>query len=345
MTAPRDVPAGRITCLGEALVDFLPIEDEGHTVGFRMHAGGSLLNVAVAAARLGQPVALAGKLGTDFFGRYLRTYLEREGVDLRWLSGADAPSALAFVALESGEPTFAFYGDGAADTRLRIGELPDALFDETAILHVGSISLLRGTTPEAVLAACQRLAGRALLSLDPNLRPTLVAEPATYRALLGSLLGLVDVVKVSAADIAWLAPGRGIENAAGELLAAGPELVVVTCGADGVLAMRSARERGGPAAVCRAPAYPVDVVDTVGAGDAFDAGLLTWLAERGITSRKALRGLAPDGLTAALRFAAAVAALNCTRAGADPPDRRSVREFLSTTDSSIQSAHGAASDP
>jgi fructokinase len=340
MAKRRDESVGRITCLGEALSDFLPTEKGGWTGGFRMHPGGSLLNVAVAVARLGQPVALAGKLSTDYFGRYLRAHLEREGVHVGWLSEVDAPSTLAFVVTESGDPTFVFYGEGAADSLVRVDDLPDALFAETAILHVGSISLLRGTTPEAVLAACQRLAGRALLSLDPNVRPALVTDEPAYRALLRRLAGLVDILKVSAVDLAWLASGSDLEAAARELLAQGPALVVVTRGADGVLALRrTGREgpdrTGGAASTSHVPAHVVDVVDTVGAGDAFTAGLLSWLRRRGIASRAMLDALSPDGLTAALDFAAATAALNCTRAGADPPHSRAVRAFLSATDSSI----------
>lgn len=331
---------GRITILGEALIDFLPIEEGGRMVGFRMHPGGSALNVAVAVARLGQPVALAGKLSTDLFGRYLRAYLERESVHVAWLADVDAPSTLAFVATESGDPTFAFYGERAADTLLRADDLPEALFAETAILHVGSISLLRGTAPEAVLAACQRLAGRALLSFDPNLRPALIANEPAYRALFQRLTGLVDILKLSAVDLAWLASGRDLEAAAGELLAQGPALVVVTRGADGVLALRrnqraQAHETDGAVSSYRLPAHVVDVVDTVGAGDAFTAGLLSWLRQRGVTSRVALDALSPEELTAALSFAAATAALNCTRAGADPPGWRAVRAFLSATDSAI----------
>jgi len=331
---------GRITCLGEALIDFLPIEEGGGMVGFRVHPGGSLLNVAVAVARLGQPVALAGKLSTDFFGRYVRAYLEREGVHVSWLADVDAPSTLAFVATESGDPSFVFYGERAADTLVRAEDLPAALFSNTAILHVGSISLLRGSTPQAVLAACQRLAGSALLSLDPNLRPALVSDEPAYRALLRRLAALVDIFKVSAVDLAWLASGRDLETAAGELLADGPALVVVTRGADGVLALRRnqgarTHETGGSLSTYRLPAHVVDVVDTVGAGDAFTAGLLSWLREHDVTSRVALDALSPDELTAALNFAAATAALNCTRAGSEPPDALAVRAFLSATDSSI----------
>lgn len=327
MTGQRHESARRITCLGEALVDFLPIEETGRTTGFRMHPGGSLLNVAVALARLGVRVAMAGKLSTDFFGGYLRSYLDQEGVDVDWLASANAPSTLAFVAVESGEPVFTFYGEDAADTLLAADDLPEARFEQTAMLHIGSISLVRGATPEAVLAACQRLTGRALLSLDPNLRPALIADPAAYRELLRRLLALVDMVKISEADLAWLAPGRDVDRAAADILAQGPCLVVVTRGAGGSLAVRS--DGPGPS-VQHAPAFPVDVIDTVGAGDAFEAGLLGWLAARGVTSRKSLRSLLPDDLAGALRFAAAVSALNCMRAGADPPGADSVRAFLST---------------
>jgi fructokinase len=320
-----------ITCIGEALIDFLPLPGDGRTAGFGMHAGGSSLNVAVAAARLGRPAALAGKVSTDYFGRYLRAYVETEGVDVRWLIPADSPTTLAFVALESGDPVFSFYGQGAADTLLSEVDLPDALFQETTILQVGSISLLRGTTPGSVLAACQRMAGTALISLDPNVRPDLVADEPAYRSLLHRLAALADIVKVSAADLAWLAPHLSTEEAAATLLAEGPALIVATRGSRHVLALRA--RPGGHEAV-RVAAFPVEVVDTVGAGDALNAGLLSWLADRGVTSRVGLDGLATEDLTSALRFAAAVAALNCTRAGADPPDRAIVDAFLSSVGSS-----------
>jgi fructokinase len=314
-----------ITSMGEVLIDFLPLEESGRTVGFRMHPGGSLLNVAVAAARLGQPVALATTIATDFFGRFLRAYAEREGVDPRWLIDSPALSTLAFVAHEGGEPVFNFYGEGTADTLLTPEALPEELFAETAILHVGSISLLRGSTPAAVQAAVERLRGRALISLDPNLRPGLVKDEAPYRALLDRFFGLVDLVKISAADLGWLMPRVPVEEAARTLLARGPALVVITRGGAGVLAVRAADQGRAPIAL---PAFSVTVADTVGAGDSFNGGLLTRLAEAGAVSRRALEALPNDELAAALRFAAAVAAINCTRPGADPPRRAEVEAFL-----------------
>lgn len=311
--------------MGEILVDFLPVDEGTRTVGFRLHPGGSLLNVAVATVRLGGRSALVTKTGTDFFGRYLRAYAQGEGIDTRWLSETAALSTLGFVTFGGGEPDFTFYGDGAADTLLTVDDLSDELVAETAILHVGSISLLRGSTPATVIAACERMRGRALLSLDPNLRPSLVTDEPAYRATLETLFGLADVIKVSAADLAWLAPGRDVADAAVDLLDRGPALVAVTLGAAGVLAVR--RTAHG-IATTRVAGFRVTVADTVGAGDSFDGGLLIQLAERNVTSRSALMGLAQDDLVEILRFAVAVAALNCSRPGADPPPRADVDAFL-----------------
>lgn len=326
-----------LTCMGEALIDFLPIRAEGGgTSGFSMHAAGAPLNVAVGLARLGRPTAFIGKVSSDFFGRHLRSAMRAEGIETRYLADSADPSTLAFVAYEDGEPAFSFFGDGTADAALTPEEVSEECLAETRILHFGSISLLRGTTPDAVSATVERMRGRALLSFDPNLRPSLVRDEAGYRALLRRMFGLADLVKLSAADSAWLAPGQSVEQTACELLALGSALVVVTQGGAGVLALRSA-PRGdadedpalGEEIRCRhAPAFPVAVVDTVGAGDTFSAGLLAGLAERGVTSRRALEALPDADLDAALRFAMAAAALVCARAGADPPRRAEVEQFL-----------------
>jgi fructokinase len=307
--------------MGELLIDFLPIEAGGHTTGFQMLPGGSLLNVAVALARLGAPAAFAGKASSDYFGRFLRSYMEAEQVDTRFLIDSPAPSTLAFVAHEDGEPAFTFYGDGAADTLLELSELPGAFFEDTRVLHFGSISLLRGRTAQTVLAAVERLRGRALLSFDPNIRPGLVQDPDGYRALIDRLAGMVDIFKISAADLGWVSPDLPVEAAAARLRTLGPALVVITRGGKGGLALRGADQ-------IAVPAFAIEVADTVGAGDTFNAGLLAALAERGVLSRGALAALDAGQVAESLRFASAAAALNCTRAGCDPPVHAEVIELL-----------------
>lgn len=313
-----------ITCIGECLIDFLPVAEGevslDYGTDFRMYAGGSILNVAVALARLEQPAAFACKVADDYFGRYLRAYMQREHVETRFV--IDAPgthSTLAFVAMEGGHPAYSFYNEGAADTLLSVNDIPEALYTETGILHFGSNSLLHGTTPATVLKVVQRLKGKALLSFDPNIRPNLVGDEAKYRELLIKSFSMADIVKCSDADLAWIYPGRACEECLKELLMLGPALVVITQGARGAIAAHV----GGVSV--HMPAFTVQIVDTVGAGDAFCAGLLAQLYGR---TRSELETLSEESLRQILRFAASVSALNCIRAGANAPRRREVEDFL-----------------
>jgi fructokinase len=314
--------------MGEMLVDFVPIEEHGLTVGFRMYPGGSPGNVAVGIARLGQPASFVSKLADDFFGHYLRTYLESQQVasDLLRID-PQAPSTLAFVTFEAGEPHYTFYGQDAADTLMTPEEIPTACFEETRIFHFGSISLLRGTTPSAVLFAVEQLRGKALLSFDPNLRPRMVRDEVQYRELIARLVGMSDIVKLSAADLDWLAPQQPREDVAADLLRQGAALVVVTQGGTGVMALR-ATDDGAGLQQWRLPAFPITLSNTIGAGDAFSAGLLAALAEAGVDTRDALMQLDAAEVERILRFAGAVSAITCTRPGADPPRRTEVQQFL-----------------
>lgn len=320
-----------ITCIGEILIDFLPIDSDGSTTGFYMHPGGAPFNVAVGLAHLGQPVAFVSKVSSDYFGRYLLAYAQAQGIDTRCLlTSAAAPSTLAFVTIESGEPVFTFYGEGTADALLHLDEIPSPCFAETSILHFGGISLLRGTTPVTVLSVVEQLQGQALISFDPNLRPRLIRDEQSYRALLHRFFGLADVIKISAADSAWLAPAQPVERVATELLAQGAAFVAVTHGSAGVLAFR--RTAAGQIEQWRVPAYPVAIRDTVGAGDAFSAGLLAAFVKRDVVSRATLIASAPAEIEAALHFASAVAALTCTQVGANPPVYAEVMRFLQAAD-------------
>lgn len=308
------------TAIGEILIDFTPIVEDRGTVGFRMHPGGSPFNVAVGLARLGARVEFAAKVSTDFFGRLLLGHLEQEHIGTRFLSRSDAPTTLAFVALERGDPAFSFYQEGTADTLLDPQDLP-AEIGQSAVIHFGSISLLRDPTASTVAGLVDRVSGGPLLSFDPNIRPAQIRDPSAFRGLIDRLLRAADLVKVSAADLHWLAGGHSDEDAAREILDRGPALVVVTRGVNGCYA---ASRRIS----LHLPAPRVQVVDTVGAGDAFTAGLLSQLAGRNVISRETLEAVELTALDDALRFALAAAALSCTRSGADPPRREEVERFL-----------------
>lgn len=311
-----------ITCMGEALIDFIPQQKDGATIGFSIYPAGSPLNVAVGLRRLGQPTAFSCKIGNDFFGHFLRDYIEREHIDTRFLPVVEGKSTLAFVTIENGIPAFNFYGEGAVDTLLTVDDLPEELFTETRIFHCGSISRMSGTIHDTMVAIMERLKGSALISFDPNIRADVIPDRQRYLTLFRRIVAQTDVLKLSIEDLAWLAPGTSYEQYATELLAQGPAVVIITRGDAGAIAV--SKEAG----LVSVPGFSVKVADTVGGGDTFSAAFLTRLAEDDLVSHTSLEHISANELQEKLRFANAAAAINCSRIGADPPTRAEVEQFL-----------------
>jgi fructokinase len=308
-----------IICCGESLIDFIPTEARDGSPAFRPANGGALHNVALALGRLDIPVALAGGISTDFFGEALASGLEANGVSPAFLERLDRPTTLAFVKLEAGEARYAFYDAEAADRHWRLDAMPP-LVPDVAALHFGGISLIRQPAADAYAELMRREAEARVITFDPNIRPGLVQDEAGYRARLHDFFRLAHIIKVSDADLAWLSPGAEEAALAAGWLAAQARLVLVTRGGEGA----TIHSRGGP--VSR-PAIPIKVADTVGAGDAFMAGLLAALHDRGRLSPERLDALTGSDLAEVLDFALAVAAIACSRIGADPPRRADLAEF------------------
>jgi fructokinase len=303
-----------ILVCGEALIDLVP-GTCGDETGYLPRCGGSPYNVAVGLGRLDVPVGFLGRLSRDWFGRMLRDNLEANGVQLGYTSQGDELSTLAIVNVAAGrEPEFVFYGQGTADAMISQADIPDAFPGEVTALHFGSISLAREPGASTYEACMRRERGRRLLSLDPNVRASLIPDRDAYLARLEGWIALMDLVKVSRADLAWLYPGVSVADIAGRWLAMGPRLVAVTLGTDGAVGFLP----GDSAAV---PGIAVDVADTVGAGDAFTTGLLGWLHDHGHLDREALGRIGIGDVRAGLAQANQVAALACTRSGAAPPWR------------------------
>ncbi|KOX23987.1 hypothetical protein ADK67_19865 [Saccharothrix sp. NRRL B-16348] len=294
---------------GEALVDLVP----DHAGGYRPLPGGSPANTAVGLGRLGAPTALLARLADDRLGALLRTHLENSNVGLAYAVRSTSPTTLAVVDVDrDGAADYSFYVDGCADGGWRVADLPTELPPDAALHVGGSFALAVEPMAAAFDTLLSRERGRRLITFDPNIRPSLVDDDATVRARLRRWLGMADVVKVSADDLEWIAPGRSPADVAAEWHELGPALVVVTRGADGVYA-------SGPAGGLRLPGVPVDVADTVGAGDAFTAGLLAALDRADQLTRTAVATLIGAELAAVLDYAQRVAAITCTRPGADPP--------------------------
>ncbi len=291
---------------GEALYDLVANAD-GSVHG---HPGGGPFNTARTIGRLRQPVAYLGRLSTDRLGKTHERMLREDGVDLSATQRTDEPSTLALASLdESGAASYSFYAAGTAAPGLTPAAALAALPREVAALHVGTLGLVLEPLAAALEAVVARLAGQTMVVVDPNCRPWVIRAPDVYRARLKHIFQMADLVKVSEEDLAWLDPGRPAREAARALLAYGPKAVLLTCGPDGAVIVT-------PSATIPVAAVDVNVVDTIGAGDAFSGGFLAWWSSHGLGRDD----LARDGLVVeAARFAAVVAARTVAQAGASPP--------------------------
>ena len=301
-----------IVVCGEALIDLVPA---GTGAAYEARPGGGPLNIAVGLGRLGVDVALLARLARDRLGRLLREHVRASRVGLDLAVTSTAPTTLAVLGLDAaGVAAYDFYIDGCADGGWTVAELPDELPPTAALQVSGSLALPVPSMAETLEALLTRERPRRVIAFDPNIRPSLIRDEAAVRSRLERWLGLADIVKASAEDLAWIAGGRPIDAVLRQWREMGPTVLVVTRGPDGAYAL-------GPAGPVDLPGAPVKVVDTVGAGDAFMSGLLASLDGTGRLNRSALAGLTGDELAAALRFAQRVAGITCGRLGADPPWR------------------------
>ena len=316
-----------ITVAGEALIDLV---DEGGG-RYRAHPGGSAANVSVGLARLGVPCSLLARVSTDVLGGQLAAHLAGNGVSLRDVVRAAEPTTLALASLdEAGQAAYSFYFQGTADWQWRRDELPGALAPDVTALHAGSLGLALAPGAQVLedLLSAERARAQVTISIDPNVRPALAADRADEVARVERQIRLAHIVKASDEDTGWLYPGLGCESVARAWQRLGPALVVITLGPRGAYAL------GPDGTEVRRSAPPVVVADTVGAGDAFSAGLLDALWRRSLLGPTGgLPGAAGLGGAAGLSrigarevaevvdWAVLVAAVTCERPGADPPTR------------------------
>jgi fructokinase len=305
-----------VCVIGEALIDLVlaaPAVDASGTDGYLAHPGGSPYNVAIGLARLGRPSRLLARLSADAFGRQLRAHAEVNQVDLSLAVAATEPSTLAVVNLDAQRnATYDFYRNGTADWQWTAAELARIPAD-AGWLHTGSLASWTEPGASLIETRLTELRPSCLISYDPNIRPLLLDDHDRAVARVERLVGLSDVVKVSAEDLAWLYPGLAIPDLLADWQARGPALVVVTDGGRGAHLLANTE----PITV---PAVPMPIVDTVGAGDAFMAGLINALAPFNAAGAGELRqGLSDDAARTAVAEASLVAALTCAKAGANPP--------------------------
>ena len=274
--------------------------------------GGSCLNVAIGLARLGAPTGFVGGISTDMFGRMIADHAAASDVDLNLATRSDHQTTLAFVRIVEGESHYAFY-DSETATRnwtYRRGTVP---FAHVEAVHVGSTTLVNDRGAAETMALIEDARASSTISFDPNCRPNLIKDKPAYLARMAEFAGRADLIKMSNVDFAYLFGEEPYEQRANAMLRRGTSLVVITRGRDGAVAWHAGTGR------IEVAAPKVEVADTIGAGDSFQAALLFALYKQGRLAREKLGGIGADELRRSLSFAANCAVLTCTRPGADPP--------------------------
>ena len=300
-----------ILCCGEALIDMLPRKGADGADVYQAFNGGSVYNTAIALGRLGNDAGLFCGLSNDFFGDGLADGLKAAGVSHKYLRRKDRHSTLALVKLTDGHARYSFLEEGSANRMLGKKDLPTLPKSVTA-LHFGSISLIPEPCGSTYETLQKRSVKNCVISLDPNIRASLIKDKKKYLMRLNRMIALADIVKISDEDVAWMTGSADFAKAAKAFLRKGAKLVAITKGGEGCLVFSKsfAFELTAP---------KVTVADTVGAGDTFTAGLLTHLQRNGQLTKKAIAAMTEAQARAAAEFAMKCAAVTVSRAGANPP--------------------------
>ncbi|MCU1632426.1 MAG: carbohydrate kinase [Micrococcaceae bacterium] len=302
----RNPEEPRIVVIGESVVDI--VHDDARQATAE-HPGGSPMNVAVGMARLGLPTTLVTAFGNDRHGQAIEHHLVTNGVDVINAGGTRTSTASARIGTD-GAATYSF--DIAWDITTSVDA---ARATAPAHFHTGSIATILAPGSHDVLDLLEQVGPTSTISFDPNCRPTVTPDRDEARQAVERFVALSDIVKASDEDLAWLYPGAELTDVMEAWLALGAGLVVITRGGQGSLAATTSAQVSEDAA-------PVDVVDTVGAGDSFMAALLAglrWCAVLGADDRSRVAALDHLTLQQLVSFAATAAAITCSRAGANPP--------------------------
>ncbi|MFT4959694.1 MAG: fructokinase [Paracoccaceae bacterium] len=302
-----------ILCCGEALIDMIPVQDGTGEPVFSARPGGSVFNTAIGLGRLGTDTSFLSGLSHDLFGKQLMRSLAESNVSTDLVMLSERSTTLAFVELNDGQASYSFYDENTAGRMLYPDELP-LLPDTITALYFGGISLISEPCADFYAALIAREHPQKTVMVDCNIRADFIHDTTGYTDRLMRIISLADIVKVSDDDLNWVFPDAvSLTDKALRLRELGPSVVILTRGQNGATALFGADQSVNVSAV------KVDVVDTIGAGDTFNSGLLANLAQQDRLAKPALRQITQGQITRALDYAVKVAAITVSRKGANPP--------------------------
>mgnify|MGYP000480579443 FL=1 len=302
-----------IICCGEALIDMIPVINDNGEISLMPKSGGAVFNTALALGRLGASTGFISGLSHDLFGKQLTDYLHSSKVDTSLAVNSNRPTTLAFVELTNGQASYTFYDENTAGRMLEPDDLP-TIPNEVNTLFFGGISLISEPAADFYAALAVNESQSKMIVMDPNIRAGFITNEQRYRDRLNRIIAHTDMLKVSDEDLDWIIPSElTVDEKVAQISGMGPTIVLLTKGSDGAAAYINGR------LAAEVPAQKAEVVDTVGAGDTFNAGVMAQLTKEGLVTKDQLANVSHEQLERALAYGAQVAAVTVSRAGANPP--------------------------
>ena len=302
-----------IICCGESLIDMISVANAENESVYAGLTGGAIFNTSIALGRLDVPVGLISGVSTDLFGEKIKKDLTESNVNIKLLIRNEKPTTLAFVDVKNGQANYTFYDENSAGNSIHYSDFPN-IPKIANTLCFGGISLCTEPAASAYEKLFIQEIKNKVLFLDPNIRSTFISDEISYRKRLNKMISSSDILKVSDEDLDWIvASGSSINEKIEKLHNLGAKLIIVTKGAEGVAAYVKNKK------VINLPAQKVNVIDTVGAGDTFNAGFLAKLSNLKLLSKSNVKNLSSKHISMALEYGIKAASITVSRKGANPP--------------------------
>ena len=283
-----------IICCGESLIDMISIANAGNESVFAGLTGGAIFNTSIALGRLDVPVGLISGVSTDLFGEKIKKDLTESNVNIKLLIRNEKPTTLAFVDVKNGQANYIFYDENSAGNSIHYSDFPNIPKIATTLCF-GGISLCTEPAASAYEKLFIQEIKNKVLFLDPNIRSTFISDEISYRKRLNKMISSSDILKVSDEDLDWIvASGSSINEKIEKLHNLGAKVINL-------------------------PAQKVNVIDTVGAGDTFNAGFLAKLSKLKLLSKSNIKNLSSKQISMALEYGIKAASITVSRKGANPP--------------------------